>query len=491
MQFAPAGDRGTLVTFDSIDAAQLHARAAAMRRLPHVVTCVAGHSSLLVISEEGFGVGAIQAALGSGVPIEETARPRTHAIRVSFHPDPAIDLQEFLEQKSVTLDAFLARVSALRLTARFLGFRAGFAYLDGWPGEWAMPRRATHRAQVAAGSLAIAGAVAGFYPLDSPGGWNILGRTDVPFWDPNAEPPNRIVARDVIIIEPTLSPLPPITRTPIVLSEPPGGAVAEVLSAGQLTMIVSGADWRRVEAGLPPGGPFDERAAALANRAVGNEPNAPILECAMIGPTLQLLDEATCSWFGATAEITVDGVTVDHPQSFPVRRGQRLAIGRLRHGLRGYLAIDGEFHDPHGPYAETPFLVTKGSVIGRRARQTSAPAVLRRATQEEVGTVVAIAGPHFVPLPDVIDCRVTPQMNRTGVRLQPVVSLPGGRADLRSCGMQKGTIQLHPDGSLVAMGPDHPITGGYLQPLTVVSSDVWKLGQWAPGDSVRIVVQKR
>ena len=51
--------------------------------------------------------------------------------------------------------------------------------------------------------------------------------------------------------------------------------------------------------------------------------------------------------------------------------------------------------------------------------------------------------------------------------------------------MQCGTVQCHPNGDLVLMGPDHPVTGGYLQPITVVSGDLWKLGQLAPGDQVR------
>src|SRR2546430_1458487 len=68
-----------------------------------------------------------------------------------------------------------ARMPSVRLTARYLGFRAGFAYLDGWP--WPMPRRQRSRNLVPGGSFAVGGAMAGFYPLDLPGGWNVLGRT--------------------------------------------------------------------------------------------------------------------------------------------------------------------------------------------------------------------------------------------------------------------------------------------------------------------------
>lgn len=95
-----------------------------------------------------------------------------------------------------------------------------------------------------------------------------------------------------------------------------------------------------------------------------------------------------------------------------------------------------------------------------------------------------IAGPHETPLREV-ECEVTPQLNRVGIRLKPRNPLPiQAPADLPSCGMQFGTIQLHPDGSLVAMGPDHPITGGYLQPMTVRSDERWKLAQLTPGERV-------
>jgi len=54
--------------------------------------------------------------------------------------------------------------------------------------------------------------------------------------------------------------------------------------------------------------------------------------------------------------------------------------------------------------------------------------------------------------------------------------------------MQFGSVQQHADGSLVIMGPDHPVTGGYLQPVTVLTSELWKLAQLAPGERVRLVV---
>lgn len=98
-------------------------------------------------------------------------------------------------------------------------------------------------------------------------------------------------------------------------------------------------------------------------------------------------------------------------------------------------------------------------------------------------------GPHDVGI-ERIECEVTPSLDRVGIRLRPLQPLGvEAPADLRSIGMQCGTIQLHPDGSLVAMGPDHPVTGGYLQPMTVLSGERWKLAQLGPGERVTFVAQ--
>ncbi|MDP9194534.1 MAG: biotin-dependent carboxyltransferase family protein, partial [Acidobacteriota bacterium] len=144
-----------------------------------------------------------------------------------------------------------------------------------------------------------------------------------------------------------------------------------------------------------------------------------------------------------------------------VRAGEERSFGRIVGGLRAYLAI--------GESART----------GITAERTH-PHVIQ-----------CIRGPHDVGLHE-IECEVTPQLNRVGIRLRPLrelrVDIPAG---LRSIGMQCGTVQLHPDRTLVAMGPDHPVTGGYLQPMTAITSERWKLAQLKPGDRVILKARER
>ena len=141
----------------------------------------------------------------------------------------------------------------------------------------------------------------------------------------------------------------------------------------------------------------------------------------------------------------------------PVHGGDVIEFGRVRDGLRGYLAFGSR---------------SEGSDPVRR---------------DDRLRVRVMRGPHHTPLREIV-CEVTRQLDRVGIRTMPLrplgVSAP---ADLPSCGMQEGTLQLHPDGSVIAMGPDHPVTGGYLQPMTVLSSELWKLAHLAPGERVRFV----
>ena len=412
IDIAPAGDRAVLVQLGEVGARELHASAARVRALPGVVACVPGHSSLLVVGEVGREV--VREAVG-GESGGVAAAVQT--IRVVFDGE---DLGEFLGRVQLSREEFLRRVDGLPLTARYLGFRGGFAYLDGWPEEWSMPRRATSR-PVRRGSFGIAGNVAGFYPIDTPGGWNLLGTTGEPL-------EHRFTAGDAIVLR---------VRRRI-------EGVERI--AAPLALEVEAEDWSRTVRGIAPGGPFDDVAAALANKAVGNAADAPLFECAMAGPRLRFDRERVVAWCGPDGRVEV-------------QRTREVAIGKIEGGLRGYLAVG----DREGPVTS----------IERRDKH-----VIR-----------AMRGPYDIGIRS-IECEVTPQLDRVGIRLRPLHGIGTPPADLKSCGMQCGTVQFHPDGSLVVMGPDHPVTGGYLQPLTVLSAERWKLAQLVPGERITIVADQ-
>ncbi len=471
MQIAAAGDRALLVTLPGVSSARIRAAAERARRVAGVVAAIVGHESLYVIGTTD------EDAIRQAVEASNTSSANainTHRVQVSFHDEHALDLRELLAHVHVSREEFLRRLPSIALSVRYLGFRAGFSYLDGWPAEWAKPRRSTSRNHIPGGSFGIAGSMAGFYAVDSPGGWNILGRTAAPLWDPHREPPNLLAPGDEIAIEPTERRLmiSPASSTRV---EPKAVPVAEVIAPGQLTTIVGPPDWTRLEHGLPPGGAFDEGAAAMANEVIGNDPRAPVLECVLVGPKLRFRESRRMAWCDGELHVRVS-------------QGEEIDVGRIR-GMRGYLAIEGGFDEMRLRYAEAPTVLKRGDQLWSAAprRRFSAGSSKAAPSRRTPKTIRIIPGPHDAPpLPE--EWEVTPQLNRVGVRLRPLevieARLP---TDLPSCGAQFGTLQWHADGSVVALGPDHPVTGGYLQPATIVSTERWKLAQLEPGDRVRFI----
>ncbi|MBE7323163.1 allophanate hydrolase subunit 1 [Nocardioides sp. Y6] len=93
------------------------------------------------------------------------------------------DLSEVARRWGVTREEVVRRHTGVEFVATFSGFAPGFSYLSGLPSDWALPRRDSPRARVPAGSVALADVWCGIYPTPSPGGWWLLGRTDVVVWD--------------------------------------------------------------------------------------------------------------------------------------------------------------------------------------------------------------------------------------------------------------------------------------------------------------------
>jgi len=99
------------------------------------------------------------------------------------------DLEAVAEMTGLSPAAIAERHAATTYTTLFLGFVPGFGYLGPLSADLAVPRRPVPRTHVPAGSVAIAGAQTAVYPIDSPGGWWLIGRTATILWDPLREPP--------------------------------------------------------------------------------------------------------------------------------------------------------------------------------------------------------------------------------------------------------------------------------------------------------------
>jgi KipI family sensor histidine kinase inhibitor len=99
------------------------------------------------------------------------------------------DLADVAELTGRGARAVVAALTTVEFTVAFGGFAPGFGYLSGLPDELHVPRRATPRTRVPAGSVALAGPFAGVYPQASPGGWQLVGRTEAVLFDVDRDPP--------------------------------------------------------------------------------------------------------------------------------------------------------------------------------------------------------------------------------------------------------------------------------------------------------------
>lgn len=106
------------------------------------------------------------------------------------------DLDAVARHCGLSTEEVVERHTRAEYSVYFLGFQPGFAYLGSLDAALHMPRRAEPRVAVPAGSVGIGGAQTGIYPLATPGGWQLIGRTRLPLFDPQAEPPTLLAPGD-------------------------------------------------------------------------------------------------------------------------------------------------------------------------------------------------------------------------------------------------------------------------------------------------------
>jgi KipI family sensor histidine kinase inhibitor len=136
-------------------------------------------------------------------PVEESANaPQGVVIPVCYDTRLAPDLHAVAERCGITTAEVIRLHTSADYFVSFLGFSPGFGYLTGLPEQLAAPRLVTPRKLVSAGSVGIAGKQTGVYPIDSPGGWNIIGRTPLRMFDPETSPPAVLKYGDSVRFEP-------------------------------------------------------------------------------------------------------------------------------------------------------------------------------------------------------------------------------------------------------------------------------------------------
>ena len=207
MRAVPLGDSAITIALGTVRSPELlktvHATAAALaaERFPEVQDIVPAYLGVAVFyNSHRASYSELAAKLLAACERASNLRPVADAIREHEIPvtyDGA-DLEQVSVSCGISIDEVIASHSGRRYTVDLLGFVPGFAYLSELDPLLQLPRRLQPRPRVPAGSVAIAGAQTAVYPLDTPGGWHLIGRTDEKMFDPERDPPALLRAGDIV-----------------------------------------------------------------------------------------------------------------------------------------------------------------------------------------------------------------------------------------------------------------------------------------------------
>ncbi|WP_297465795.1 5-oxoprolinase subunit PxpB [Thermococcus sp.] len=203
-ELKPAGDSALLISFgEAIDEeinGRVHAVAGTIEKagFEWLVEVVPAYSSLLVVYDPLKATYAeVESAIKPLLSAEtESFRGRLVEVPVVYGGQYGPDLEFVAEYNGLSVDDVIEIHSGPVYRVYFLGFLPGFAYLGGMDERIAAPRLEKPRLKVPAGSVGIAGRQTGIYPLESPGGWRLIGRTPLRLFNPSKEPPTLLQPGD-------------------------------------------------------------------------------------------------------------------------------------------------------------------------------------------------------------------------------------------------------------------------------------------------------
>jgi len=273
--------------------------------------------------------------------------------------------------------------------------------------------------------------------------------------------------------------------------------------------------------GVPPSGPMDSLSFRLGNLLVGNGEHAAGLEMAFLGPRLAFLRDFVIAVTGAANEPRVNGVPIPMWTAVRVQSGDLLEFRTASAGARSYLAIAGGLDVPQVLGSRSTYAAAQlGGYQGRSLHKDDVLSVcepsaelaqltgrtLRPEALPQLSNdweIDVMLGPHDDWLSEA-DLQqllqepwtVSSRSNRVGYRLEGPAFQFAEKAHVKDAahgahpsniidyGYPKGAISLCGQTPIILLA-DGPSLGGYIAPLTVISSDLWKVGQGRPGDRFR------
>lgn len=501
----PYGTGGKLVDLDLADHPERAERTLSAQKALEAsfsateVVPGAGTVALFSQSSRGLGEAEILACLRGLAP--RIVSPKFHEIPVVYDGP---DLEELAGELTLSPREIVALHTARDYLCELVGFMPGFAYLTKNPYQLTLPRRATPRPRVPAGSVALASTFSGIYPFESPGGWHWIGRSLGPtLFDPTQSRPSLFGAGDrvrFVAVDPnetsrserTLDIRLSLRRRPderglLILEAPPLTSLQDVGRPGGLSQ------------GLPRSGPLSPSLWWRAMRAAGSAEGAAGLEIVGGSALVRAVGRIRIGVDDGSGRVLEDGESWRIPrgagwvrylaieEGFAGERilGSRATLVTARlGGYRGGTVKRGDFL----PCAED-------EVSGVPATPEAGP--LHFLDDEETSRVFVDPGPHAHHFEASAlerlfehEYAVSALSNRVGQRLIGPKVERISRDALLPTPMIRGAIEVPVSGEPIVLGPDHPTTGGY-PVLAVLRPESWNtVGRLGPGARLRFALAR-
>ncbi|MDQ3523573.1 MAG: 5-oxoprolinase subunit PxpB [Chloroflexota bacterium] len=444
-------------------------------------------------------------------PDSDNQQARLVEIPVVYGGDAGPDLQDVATATGLSSEEVIRRHSGATYTVGVLGFSPGFAFLIGLPPKLESPRRASPRTRVPPGSVGIGGAQTGIYPLPTPGGWSLIGRTPRVMFDParasdeELRPGDRIRFVPVGAEDATF----PESSGEDESHHDVGSGPIEILQAGVQSSVQDLGRPAQARLGITPGGAADRSALVCGNRLLGNDDSAAGIEWTLLPPAIRFHAPCRVVCSGTDPGWRHNGTEIEIGQIVLLAEGDEFTAQSSSQpvGARGYICVAGGIDVPVVRGSRSLDLSAGfGGGFGRPLKKGDRLPIGQQADNPELDNlrvqdsssnpssrpVRVVRGPQadrfddaawstFLTKPFKIDA----QSNRMGLRLNGPALMPEGGADVISEGVLTGAIQVTGSGQSIVLLPGRATIGGYTKIAAVIEADHDRLAQLRPNATIR------
>ncbi len=276
------------------------------------------------------------------------------------------------------------------------------------------------------------------------------------------------------------------------------------LKSGFFTSIQDGGRYGYLNKGVPVSGFMDSFSATKMNRLLENEPDAALIEITMTGPTIQFEAPTYICLGGAEISVTLNNNPIQHFKIYKIEKGDLLSYGKLKKGLRNFLAIKGGIRTTPVLGSRSQYYpVTNKNCLKDRSEIPYDPVIDFEPKISEIKvdsfldeTKLKVSkGPEFNMLNDrqlevlfFKNFKVAKENNRMAYQLAETIG--GHKTSMLTSATLPGTVQLTPSGRLIILMKDGQTTGGYPRVLQLSDKAISVLAQKKFGDTVSFKLYK-